>query len=157
TRTYFVASWRRPARTADRPRVQPGTASFLSKQPIDPLAHDALAFDRHRIQFARPAVADFALLVDQVDARPDLVVPVPPVLAVVVHHDGELQTELLGLGADLRHVGLAREFGGVDTDNGHALVRVLLLPRLVGRVIVDAIDAAERPEMHDRDLAAQGR
>ena len=41
----------------------------------------------------------------------------------------------------------------MHADDGNALLAKLLLPVPVTRVVVNAVDSAERPEVHNNDLA----
>src|SRR5579883_999882 len=118
---------------------------------------EAAPFGVLQMQLAVPVVADAALLVDQVNTGPELIAPRLPNAAVVINDDGEFQAVVPSLGADAGCICLVGELRRVDADDRQPLAGVFLLPGLVDRVIVDAIDTAKGPEMDDHDLAAQIR
>ena len=93
-------------------------ALFLfGEQRLDLLPHDLLAFDTVEVQLAVPAIADVALLVDQIDARPEAIVPGRPILAGIVHDDGILNVVVFDFAADLVDLVLGCGLGRVNADN----------------------------------------
>src|SRR6266851_8600587 len=74
-----------------------GRLFFLRQQFLDPPAHDLLALGFLPIQLSVPAVAHIALLVDQVDRGPVMIVPRLPRLARTVHSDRVLHPVLFDL------------------------------------------------------------
>ena len=137
-----------------RERRLSGTGLFrLGKQLFDFLPHNFLAFDLFPVQLTVPAVADVALFVDQIDARPELVPPFGPGLACRIDCHGVFHFIVLDLLANRRDVPLTICFRRVDADDRDVFVREFLMPARVPRVIADAVNSAERPEMHDDNIA----
>src|SRR5262249_47962432 len=108
-----------------------------------------------QVQLALPVVVHLALLVDEEDRRPVAYAPLLPDRQVVVDDDRELQPVRFGLCLDALDVHLRLELRTVHADDRELCVLVLVVPALVARVVVLAVDAAEGPEVHDDDAAAQ--
>lgn len=105
------------------------------------------------IQFANPHSANLAHLVDHVDRRPVLLLPTPPVAIIGIEQNGVLDAELLSFGRDIAEGLLVLEFRSVNTNSHDSPRRKTIMPPIVGGKISPAIDASERPEVHNRDLA----
>jgi hypothetical protein len=128
---------------------------LLGEEFLDPLTHDLLALGFLPIQFAVPAIAHVALLVDQVDGRPVLILSRLPGQAPTVHGDRVLHPVVFDLFADLLDLLLLVGLGRVDADNDQPFFVEILVPARVPRVITDAIDSAEGPEMENNHLPPQ--
>ena len=120
---------------------------LLREQFFDLFAHDLLAFCVFRVQFTVPAVTHKPLLVDEIDARPPAIAPRCPSLGFGIDRDRILDPIVLDLLSHrfdlLLSVGLCR----MDANDGDAFVGKVLVPARVPRVIADAVDSPERPEM----------
>ena len=138
--------------TSGKPRV-----SLLSQQFFDVAAEEFFAFGAFPVQFAHPPVAHVALLVDQVDRGPHAIAPGVPVLAAVVHEDGEGELGFSGLRLDLFDVMFVRSFRGVDPDDRQAAFLKRIVPTPVPGVIADAVNSPKGPEVQRNDLAPQLR
>src|SRR6516162_8937751 len=129
---------------------------FLGQKVVDS-GSELPRFRVLQMQFALPVEADAALFVDQVDARPSVIVPVLPNAAIVIDGDGERQAVFAGLGPNTGHIRLVGELRGMHADDRHPSTGIFLLPSFVDRVVADTVDAAKRPELDDNDPPAQIR
>src|SRR5262249_21168417 len=136
-------------------RFHQTTSSWLFRpQFVDP-GSELLSLSALQVQFAVPVVTYAAFFVHQVDAGPICVFPALPDALVVIDGDGKLQAIVAGFGADAVYVGLVVEFRRMHADDRHVRVRVLLLPSLVDRIVMLAIDATKRPEMQHDHFSAE--
>src|SRR5262249_22898864 len=128
---------------------------LFCQQFLDLLAHELFAFAPLPVELPVPPIAHEALFVDEVHGRPDVIAPGLPGLEVSIDGNRKVQSVFFRLAADAVDDLLAFGLGRVNTDDRHTLATKLLLPTLVPRVIVDAVDSAKRPEVQDDDVAAQ--
>jgi hypothetical protein len=122
-----------------------------AEQPLD----DAL---RLRVaSFSEVLVADEAVRVDEVERRPVVVVEGAPHRVIVVDRHRIVD---LALPRRLPHaidLVLERELRRVDSDHDQPVVSVALRPGADVRLLAQPVDARQRPEVHDDDVAAQLR
>src|SRR5690606_4546577 len=111
----------------------------LRQQLFNLLAGDSLIARPLPVEFAVPPVAQPALAVDHVDARPDAVCPGLPHLLLVVDGDGEGQLVFRQRRPQLLAVLLCSEFGSVDSDENDVLSLIGLLPLAIPGVVVHAV------------------
>jgi hypothetical protein len=123
--------------------------AFDAEQPLD----DA---DRLLVpSFTEVVVADGAVRVDDVERRPKVIVERAPHRVVVVERDGVLDPAGLRRSPDELDVVLERELRGVDADHDQSVVRVGLRPGTDVRLLAQPVDASQRPEVHEDDVAPQ--
>ena len=120
-----------------------------AEQPLD----DALGL--LVASFAEVLVADDALLVDEVERRPVVVVERAPDRVVVVDRDRIVDLSLPDRLPDAIDLVLEGELRRVDTDHDQPVVPVCLRPRADVRLLAQPVDARQRPEVHEDDVAAQ--
>src|SRR5205814_1030648 len=84
---------------------------------------------------------------------PEAIAPHFPGLELVVHGDGIEDLVVLDLLPDPLEVLFAFALGRVDANDEQVLIGEVLVPARVPRVIADAVDSAERPEVEDDDFA----
>lgn len=128
---------------------------LFGQQLDDFFAHELFAAASLPVELAIPPVPHMAFLVDEIDGRPDVVTPGLPVLQFAVDGNGEFESMLPGAFAYALDDLFSFGFGRVNADDREALLTKLFLPTLVPRVIVDAVDSAECPEMECDDLPAE--
>jgi len=105
--------------------------------------------------FAEMLVADDAVGVDEVEGRPVVVAEGAPDFVVVVDDDRIVDPALLDrlpYGFDLV---LEGELGRMDTDDEQLVVPVGLRPGTHIRLLAQPVDAGQRPEVNEHDVAAQ--
>src|SRR5215218_3713 len=100
-------------------------------------------------------VPDVAFSVEEVKGRPIAIVIGPPCFVVVVLHNGPCYSEIFRMGLHITEYVLIGEFGGVNTDDLKSLVVVPSIQVLDIWKRVDAVVAAEGPEIDDHYFAAQ--
>ena len=93
------------------------TLFFFAEQFLDFLSHDLLSFDAVEIELAVPAIADVALLVDEVSAGPEAIVPGRPILAGIIHRDWILHVIVFDLAANGVDLVLGRGLRRVNADD----------------------------------------
>src|SRR5919112_6540666 len=123
-------------------------------------ALDAEEFLDHALRLlvaplAEMLVADDAVRVDEVERRPVIVGEGAPDRVVVVGRDRIVDRSLLRGPPHAVDVVLERELWGMDADHDQAVVPVGLRPRAYVRLLAQPVDARERPEVHEDDVAAQ--
>jgi hypothetical protein len=134
--------------------VRGSECSFL-EQFFDLGAHVLFTLRAFPAQFALPAPANDAFLVDEINGRPVIIEVAFPHRRLVVHGDGERQLRVLQLLLERLDVLFALGFWRVDADDHHVFVFEILPNALVPRVIADAIDSTKRHEVDDHDLALE--
>jgi hypothetical protein len=100
-------------------------------------------------------VADDAVRVDEVEGRPVVVVEGVPDLVVVVDHDWIVDPALLDRRPYAVDFVLERELGCVDSDDNQPVVSVGLRPGTDVWLLAEPVDAGQRPEVDEDDVAAQ--
>ena len=100
-------------------------------------------------------VADDPLPVDEIERRPVVVVEGAPDPVVVVDRDRVVDLPLLRRLAHEIDLVLERELRRVDPDHDQPVVLVGLRPRAHERLLAQPVDARQRPEVYEDDLAAQ--
>jgi hypothetical protein len=100
-------------------------------------------------------VADDAVGVDEVERRPVVVVEGAPDRVVVVGGDRVVDRHVLRRLPDAVELVLERELGGMHADNDEPVISVALRPRANVRLRAQPVDARQRPEVHQHDVAAQ--
>ncbi len=136
-----------------------GMNRFLSflQQLVDQPGHRGLTAGVLVLQLAHPTETHPAVLINQIDRRPEVLAPPVPIHALRVeeHRVGDAQTvDLLG---DIGALPFPRSLRRVHADEGHPPSGELLLPSAVTRQVVLAVDSAKGPEVKDGDLAPLGR
>jgi hypothetical protein len=129
--------------------------SFFGQKLDDFLAHKLFAVTPLPVELAIPPIPHIASLVDKIHGRPDRVAPSLPVLQSAVNGDREFESMLPSAFADLLDDLFPLGFGRVNADDRETLLIELFLPALVPRVVMDAVNSAERPEMERDDLPAK--
>ena len=105
--------------------------------------------------FAEVLVADHAVRVDEVERRPVVVVEGAPDRIVVVDRDRVVDLSLLRRLLHAVDLLLEGELRRVDADHDQPVVPVGLRPRTDVRLRAQPVDAGQRPEVHEDDVAAQ--
>ena len=93
--------------------------------------------------------------VDEVERRPVVVVEGAPDRVVVVDRDRVVDRSLLDRPPHAVDVVLERELRRVDADDDQPVVAVGLRPRADVRLLAQPVDAGQRPEVDEDDVAAQ--
>ena len=134
----------------------------LHAEPFDgdELALDAEQLLDHALRllvapFAEVVVADDAVRVDEVERRPVVVGEGAPDLVVVVDRDRVVDLSLLRRLPDAVDLVLERELRRVDSDDDQPVVPVGLRPGADVWLLAQPVDARQRPEVHQDDVAAQ--
>ena len=104
---------------------------------------------------AEVVVANVAVHVDEVERRPVVVVEGGPDPVVVVERDRVVDRSLLRRHPDTLELVLEREFRRVHSDDDEPVVSVGLRPGAHVRLGAQPVDARQRPEVHDDDVAAE--
>ena len=120
-----------------------------AEQPLD----DALGL--LVASLAEVLVADDAVRVDEVERRPVVVVERAPDRVVVVDRDRVVDLSLLDRRPDAVDLVLEGELRRVDADHDQPVVAVGLRPRADVRLLAQPVDARQRPEVHEDDVAAE--
>ena len=120
-----------------------------AEQPLDDALRSLVA------PFAEVVVADGAIRVDEVERRPVVVVEGAPDRVVVVGRDGVVDRSVLRRLAHAVELVLERELRRVDADDDQPVGPVRLRPRPDVRLRAQPVDAGQRPEVHEHDVAAQ--
>jgi hypothetical protein len=90
---------------------------LFGEQRLDFLPHDLLTFDTVEVQLPVPAIADVALLVDEISTWPEAVIPGRPILAGIVHDDRILHVVVFDLATDLIDLMLVGRLRRVNADD----------------------------------------
>ena len=138
------------------------SASASTPSPFD---RDEVALDAEQLldralrllvaALAEVVVADDALRVDEVERRPVVVVERVPDVVVVVDRDRVVDPSLRRRLPHPVDLVLERELRRVDADDDQPVVSVGLRPRPDVRLRAQPVDARQRPEVHEHDVAAQ--
>src|SRR4051794_14921638 len=131
----------------------------------DPVDGDGLALDAEQplddelrllvASFAEVLVADDPVRVDEVERRPVVVVEGAPDLVVAVEHDRVVDPSRLRRAPHAIDFLLERELRGVDSDDDQSVASVGLRPGTDVRLLAQPVDACQRPEVDEDDVAAQ--
>lgn len=130
---------------------------FLFDQQLDLVVHHGIALGSLPLEFAIPAEAAVAFLVDEIDARPDAVaVPVPVGLVVIDSH-WMCQAGIFQLLFEL--VDLVFRFGlrRMDADEDYFAVLVAFLHFPVPGIVSHTVDSAKCEEVNDHHFAFEVR
>ena len=100
-------------------------------------------------------VANVALCVHEVERRPVVVVEGGPDPVLVVERDGIVDRSLLRRQPHALELVLERELRRVHSDDDQSVVSIGLRPGTDVRLRAQPVDAGQRPEVHDDDMAAQ--
>ena len=120
-----------------------------AEQPLDDVLRLLVA------SFAELVVADDALVVDEIERRPVVVVERAPDVVVVVDRDRVVDLSLLDRLPDAVDLVFEGELRRVDPDDDESVVAVGLRPRADVRLLAQPVDARQRPEVHQDDVSAQ--
>lgn len=130
---------------------------FLFDQQLDLVVHHSVALGSLPFEFAIPAEAAVAFLVDEIDARPDAVaIPVPVGLVVIDSH-WVCQSGILQFLLELVNLVLRLGFRGVDADEDYFAVLIAFLHFPVPGIVSHTVDSAKREEVNDHHLSSKVR
>lgn len=121
--------------------------SLFIEQLFDPLTHEFLALGAFPVQLAVPPIANVAALVDEINARPHIVGPCLPCLKSIVDGNGIDEAAVAGFCPQLFDVMLGFGLWRVNAENHQSLRRELVMPTLVPRVIMDAVNSSVGEEV----------
>ena len=104
---------------------------------FDLSAGDFLVAGALPVELAVPPEAEAAAFVDDVDGRPDVVVPGVPHRFLLVDGDGKFEVVLVERGLERGNVFFGGGLGRVDADERDAFAGELALPLAVPGIVVD--------------------
>ena len=126
-----------------------GELALDAEQPLDDALRVLVA------TLAEVLIADDATHVDEVEGRPEVVGERAPDRVVVVDRDRVVDRSIHGRVADEFDVVLEGELRRVDSDHDQPVLSVRLRPRADVRLLAQPVDARQRPEVHEDDMALQ--
>src|SRR5947208_355061 len=122
---------------------------FFGEEMLDRLEHLLVAGGALPAELAGPEGAHVAAAVEDVDAGPHAVAPGVPVDFVVIDEDGKSESLGPKLALERFDVVLAGRFGCMNADERRVFAGEFFLPLAIGRIVVDAVAAAEGKEVDD--------